>query len=96
MGSPSQYEALYRDRSPIHTLDRVRAPLLVLQGENDTNVPRAESDTVVHALRARGRPVEYVVYPDEGHGFTHRANRIDSMNRTVAFFIRHLGTAPRH
>jgi dipeptidyl aminopeptidase/acylaminoacyl peptidase len=46
---------------------------------------------VVAALRARGRTVEYTVYPDEGHGFTRRANRIDAMSRTVAFFVRHLG-----
>jgi dipeptidyl aminopeptidase/acylaminoacyl peptidase len=96
MGDPSQNVALYRDRSPIHALDRVRAPLLVLQGANDTNVPRVESDTVVNALRARGRTVEYVVYPDEGHGFTHRVHRIDSIERTVSFFARHLAPAIDH
>jgi dipeptidyl aminopeptidase/acylaminoacyl peptidase len=96
MGDPSQNVALYRDRSPIHTLDRVRAPLLVLQGANDSNVPRVESDAIVNALRARHASVDYVVYPDEGHGFTHRAHRVDSIDRTVAFFARHLEPATRH
>lgn len=91
MGDPAQHEDLYRDRSPIHALDRVRAPLLVFQGENDTNVPRAQSDAAVAALRERGLAVEYVVYPDEGHGFTRRENRLDCMARTVEFLLRHLG-----
>ncbi len=94
MGTPETHAELFRERSPIHALDRIRAPLLVLQGENDTNVPRAESDLVVEALRARGHPVEYVIYPDEGHGFLRRENRIDALERTVAFFVRWLGNRP--
>jgi acetyl esterase/lipase len=62
----------------------------VLQGANDTNVPKAESDLVVEALRQSGRLVEYVVYEDEGHGFTRRETRLDAMARTVEFFVRHL------
>jgi dipeptidyl aminopeptidase/acylaminoacyl peptidase len=92
MGSPDENPALYRERSPIHFLDRVRAPLLVFQGANDTNVPRAESDAVVAALRARRQPVMYVVYPDEGHGFTHREHRVDAITRMIAFFTRAMGT----
>jgi dipeptidyl aminopeptidase/acylaminoacyl peptidase len=91
MGDPVHDAALFRERSPIHSLDRVRAPLLVLQGEDDTNVPRAESDRLVDALRRRGQPVEYVVYPGEGHGFTHRESNVDALTRTVAFFTRYLG-----
>jgi dipeptidyl aminopeptidase/acylaminoacyl peptidase len=93
MGTPQTHGDLFRDRSPIHALDRVRAPLLVLQGENDTNVPRAESDLVVERLRARGAAVDYVLYPEEGHGFSRRASRLDAMRRSVAFFERTL--APR-
>jgi dienelactone hydrolase len=93
MGTPATHGALFRDRSPIHSLDRMRAPLLVLQGKNDTNVPKAESDLVVERLRARRHPVEYVVYPDEGHGFVRRENRLDAARRTVRFFVRHLGAA---
>ncbi len=91
MGDPATTEAaLYRDRSPIHALDRIRAPLLVLQGANDHNVPVSESDGLVAALRARGRTVDYVVYPGEGHGFTHREHRVDAIERTVRFFVRAL------
>ncbi|MEI8254852.1 MAG: prolyl oligopeptidase family serine peptidase, partial [Deltaproteobacteria bacterium] len=88
MGDPDGAEAsLYRDRSPIHALDRVRASLLVLQGANDSNVPAAESAALVAALRARGRTVDQVVYPGEGHGFTHREHRVDAIERTVRFFV---------
>jgi dipeptidyl aminopeptidase/acylaminoacyl peptidase len=93
MGTPATHADLFRERSPIHSLDRVRAPLLVLQGANDTNVPKAESDLVVEALRRAGRPVEYVVYENEGHGFTRRETRLDAMARTVEFFVRHLGAS---
>ncbi len=92
MGTPRTHPALFRERSPIHALDRVRAPLLVLQGANDTNVPKAESDLVVERLRAGGHDVQYVVYPDEGHGFTRRENRLDALVRSVEFFVRHLGS----
>ena len=90
MGDPAKDKALFYERSPIHFLDRVKVPLLVLQGANDTNVPRAEADAMVEALKRRGADVEYVVYPNEGHGFTHRENRTDAMTRTVDFFRRTL------
>jgi dipeptidyl aminopeptidase/acylaminoacyl peptidase len=94
MGSPATTGDLFRQRSPIHALDRVRAPLLVLQGENDANVPRAESDEVVRRLEARGAKVEYVVYAGEGHGFARRENVVDANRRTVAFLVEHLRPAP--
>ena len=88
MGTPATQAALFRERSPIHSLDRVKAPLLVLQGANDTNVPKAESDLVVEQLKKRGQPVEYVVYANEGHGFTHRENRLDAWRRSIDFLTR--------
>ena len=97
MGTPETHGALFKERSPIHSMDKVKAPLLVLQGANDTNVPQWESDLVVSELKKRGRTVDYVVYPNEGHGFTHRENRLDDMDRTVRFFTTHLAkkTEPR-
>ena len=77
-------------RSPITYVDRIRCPMLVLQGENDPRVPREESDQVVERLRALGRRVEYVVYPDEGHGFTKRKNMDDANERVVAFLTKEL------
>jgi dipeptidyl aminopeptidase/acylaminoacyl peptidase len=62
------------ERSPITYVDQIRCPMLVIQGANDTRVPKAESDQIVERLRALGRRVEYVVFPDEGHGFTQRGN----------------------
>ena len=90
MGTPETHAELFADRSAIRFLDRIKAPLIVFQGANDTNVPKHESDKMVEALKKMGRKVEYVVYPDEGHGFTRRPNRIDNMQRTVAFFREHL------
>ena len=78
------------ERSPITHIENVRCPMLILQGENDPRVPKEESDQVVERLRALGRRVEYVVYPDEGHGFTNRANAEDAYGRIVDFLTAEL------
>jgi dipeptidyl aminopeptidase/acylaminoacyl peptidase len=78
------------ERSPITHIEKVRCPMLILQGENDPRVPQEESDQVVERLRALGRRVEYVVYPGEGHGFTKRANAEDAYGRIVKFLTREL------
>ncbi len=78
-------------RSPITLVDRIRTPLLVVQGANDVRVVKAESDAVVEALRARGVAVEYLVADDEGHGFQNPEN-VMTMFRTVErHFAAHLG-----
>lgn len=86
MGNPKADSVLFADRSPIHFLNQLQAPLIVFQGINDTNVPKAESDLVVETLKSMGRSVEYITYPEEGHGFTRRENILDWMQRTVNFF----------
>lgn len=91
MGSPKTHPKLFRERSPINYLSRIKAPLMIFQGENDTNVPVSQSRRIHKALKKRGIPVEIVIYPDEGHGFTKRKNRLDYMNRSVKFFREHLG-----
>jgi dipeptidyl aminopeptidase/acylaminoacyl peptidase len=78
------------ERSPITHLDQVRCPMLVVQGTNDPRVPKEESDQVVERLRARGIPVEYMVFEDEGHGFTKRANADKAHERTVDFLTEQL------
>ena len=78
------------ERSPITHIDRVRCPLLVIQGENDPRVPKEESDQVVERLRAAGREVEYLVFPDEGHGFTNRASADRAYERIVDFLTERL------
>ena len=62
-------EGAARDALPIHKVDRMRAPTIVLHGANDTNVPVVEAEQVVDALKKRGVPVEYMLFPDEGHGW---------------------------
>ena len=78
------------ERSPITHIDEVRCPMLVVQGTNDPRVPKEESDQVVERLRARGVPVEYMVFEDEGHGFTKRANQDTAHTRIVDFLTEQL------
>ena len=78
------------ERSPVNHIDKVRCPMLVLQGANDPRVPKSESDQVVERLRARGQRVEYVVFPDEGHGFTKRKNHDAAYEKIVDFLTREL------
>ena len=77
-------------RSPITHIGNVKCPMLILQGSNDPRVPQEESDQVVEKLRGLGRRVEYVVYPDEGHGFTKKKNADDAYGRIVEFLTREL------
>src|SRR5262249_26808743 len=67
-GDPEKDLDLLRRLSPIHRVDRVKAPTLVMHGANDTNVPIVEAEQVVESLKKRNVPVEYVLFPDEGHG----------------------------
>jgi dipeptidyl aminopeptidase/acylaminoacyl peptidase len=83
--------ALMRERSPVHHADRLRRPLLIAQGANDPRVKQAESDQMVAAMRAKGIPVTYLLYPDEGHGFARPANNIVFNAVAETFLARHLG-----
>jgi dipeptidyl aminopeptidase/acylaminoacyl peptidase len=78
-------------RSPLNFVDRIRAPLLVIQGANDPRVTKGESDQIVAALRARGVAVEYLVKDDEGHGFVKPENRMDAYRAIERFLAAHLG-----
>ena len=89
-GDPDTEAGLLRDLSPIHRLDRVTAPTIVLHGANDTNVPVVEAEQVVVGLRERGIPVEYILFPDEGHGFRTAANRIFAATAIVRWFAAYL------
>ena len=65
-------------------------PLLVVQGANDPRVLQVESDEIVEAVRENGVPVEYVIFPDEGHGFSKRENRITASEAFVSFLDTYL------
>lgn len=89
-GDPATQRELLRKLSPIHKLDRVRAAMLVMHGANDTNVPVIEAEQVVGRLRERGLEVDYVLFPDEGHGWRKDANRVRSTLELTRFFRKHL------
>ncbi|BCX05529.1 MAG: acylaminoacyl-peptidase [Candidatus Roseilinea sp.] len=93
MGDPAKPEDAerYRDRSPIFFIDRVTAPVQLIAGRTDPRCPAAETEQVHRALRARGVPVEMILYENEGHGFSKVENRIDAYRRRAEFFAQHLG-----
>ena len=93
-GNPVTEADMLRALSPIHKIDIVTTPLIVLHGANDTNVPVVEAEQIVNSLRARDVPVEYVLFPDEGHGWRKLPNRIRSTTAIVSFFERTLSPQP--
>ncbi|KAL3920564.1 MAG: hypothetical protein SGILL_003201 [Bacillariaceae sp.] len=77
--------------SPLFHVDNIKAPLLIGQGANDPRVKQAEADQIAFSMKEKGIPVEYVLYPDEGHGFARPDNRIDFNGRAELFLEKHLG-----
>jgi dipeptidyl aminopeptidase/acylaminoacyl peptidase len=89
-GDPATQKALLEKLSPIGKLDRIRAATMVQHGANDTNVPLVEAEQIVSDLKSRGVPVEYILFPDEGHGWRKMPNRVRSIVEMVTFFDKHL------
>lgn len=89
-GDPATQADMLKSLSPIHKLDRITTPLFVLHGANDTNVPVVEAEQIVSAMKARGVPVKYTLFPDEGHGWRKTPNRVRSTTEIVGFFVEHL------
>lgn len=89
-GSLERDHTLLESISPIHEVDRIQAPLLVIHGANDPRVPVTEADQIVKSLRARAHPVEYLRYEDEGHKISKLGNRVDSFTRMAEFLARYL------
>jgi dipeptidyl aminopeptidase/acylaminoacyl peptidase len=90
VGDPETEEEFLRERSPITYVEDVRAAMLVIQGAKDPRVVKSESDQMVERLRELGREVEYVVFEDEGHGFTRHANEMRAYKLTCEFLESHL------
>jgi len=90
MGDPATDEERHRRISPLFHADNIVKPLLVVQGANDPRVLQVESDELVAAVQANEVPVEYLVFPDEGHGFRKKANRISASNAYVRFLDTYL------
>jgi dipeptidyl aminopeptidase/acylaminoacyl peptidase len=93
MGNPTTPEgkALLVERSPLTSAAEIKTPLMIAQGANDPRVNHAESEQIVVALRDRGFPVEYLLIPDEGHGFARPVNNMASLMATESFFAKYLG-----
>jgi dipeptidyl aminopeptidase/acylaminoacyl peptidase len=92
-GDPSTPDgkAQLERQSPLNSASKIKSPLLVIQGANDPRVKKAESEQIVVALRDRGAPVEYILAPDEGHGFARPVNNIAAFAAIERFFQHHLG-----
>ena len=93
MGDPNTPEgkAQLLRQSPLSAADKIKTPLLVIQGANDPRVTKRESDQIVIALRDRGFPVEYMVAPDEGHGFARPVNNMAMFALAEKFLAKYLG-----
>jgi dipeptidyl aminopeptidase/acylaminoacyl peptidase len=90
LGNPDANRKVYEEASPITYIRNEKAPLLVLQGDNDPRVPKEEAQQVVDILKKEGRLVDAHYYPNEGHGFVKRENQIDSIRRTIDWFDEYL------
>jgi dipeptidyl aminopeptidase/acylaminoacyl peptidase len=89
-GDPDIHADLFRRISPIHHVDRIRVPLLVIHGDNDPRVPVSEAEQMVAALRARGQDVELLRFADEGHGLVKLTNKLVAYPRIGEFLSQHL------
>jgi dipeptidyl aminopeptidase/acylaminoacyl peptidase len=94
MGDPYTADSVrLKAISPLFHADQIKNPIMVLQGANDPRVLQVESDEIVAAAEANGVTVEYVLFPDEGHGFRKKENNIEAWSKILAFLDTYL-TAP--
>lgn len=94
MGDPNTKDSvLLKATSPLYNYEKITKPLIVFQGENDVRVLKIESDEIAAGVKKNGVPVEYVVYPQEGHGFQKKENQITTDKRTLAFLEKYLKPA---
>ncbi|MEO7446515.1 MAG: S9 family peptidase, partial [Ferruginibacter sp.] len=94
MGDESTEEGkkIMHDASPLFSVDKIKAPLLIIQGANDPRVNKAESDQIVMALRDKKAMVKYILADDEGHGFAKPVNNLGLFAAAEKFLAEHLGT----
>ena len=90
IGDPTKQEKMLREISPLFHADKITKPLIVLQGANDPRVIKPESDEIVDAIKKKNGIVEYVVFDNEGHGFTKKANEIRAYKAILDFLDKYL------
>jgi dipeptidyl aminopeptidase/acylaminoacyl peptidase len=91
VGNPDTEEEFLKSRSPLFKVDQIKIPLLIAQGANDPRVKQAESEQIVEAMRSKGIDHEYMLFPDEGHGFAKPENRLKFYAAAEKFLARYLG-----
>jgi dipeptidyl aminopeptidase/acylaminoacyl peptidase len=91
VGHPEKDKDILESRSPLFKVDQIQIPILIGQGANDPRVKQAESEQIVAALKEKGLEYEYVVFPDEGHGFAKPQNRLKFYAIAEKFLAKHLG-----
>ena len=90
VGNPEKDFEMLKEQSPIYALDKVDCPLLVIQGALDPRVVKAESDQVVEKLKELKKEVDYLVFDDEGHGFTKPENELKAYKALADFIEKHM------
>ena len=91
VGNPDTEEEFLKSRSPLFQVDRIKIPMLIAQGANDPRVKQAESEQIVEAMQNKGIDYEYMLFPDEGHGFAKPENRLKFYAAAERFLAKHLG-----
>jgi dipeptidyl aminopeptidase/acylaminoacyl peptidase len=91
VGHPDRDRELLESRSPLNHVERIGIPLLIAQGANDPRVKESESEQIVEAMKANGIDHEYMLFPDEGHGFAKPENRLQFYATAERFLAKHLG-----
>jgi len=93
-GTPWNYEDMYEKLSPIRHVKKVKSPVLIMHGANDTRVPPSQSEEFYQALRDLGKEVTFVRFPREGHGIREPRHQMDRLRRYLNFFAKHVGLKP--
>jgi dipeptidyl aminopeptidase/acylaminoacyl peptidase len=91
VGNPDTEDGFLKSRSPLFKVDQIKIPMLIAQGANDPRVKQAESEQIVEAMKNKGIDYEYMLFPDEGHGFAKPENRLKFYKAAEKFLARHLG-----
>src|SRR5438270_12119375 len=91
VGNPDTEEEFLQSRSPLSKVDQIKIPMLIAQGANDPRVKQAESEQIVEAMKSKGIDYEYMLFPEEGHGFAKPENRIKLYASAEKFLTKYLG-----